>query len=475
MRSAHLASSVQALLLSFRPAFGEPSFENFVAFIVGWVVNRGPATVSRALVSARALGLLVNRHHSSFYRFLSRARWSVDDLGRVLLRMLLVFLPERIVVIVDDTLSHRRGAQIFGAGMHHDTAKSTYGGAAGRRDAFSFGHSWVFLSVFVPFPWNEGRGIAVPLLFRLYRPRRRCPEDRYRARTVLAREMIATFVAWLPAGRSVHVLGDREYACQTVVRDLPEQVRFTGSMPLDAALYEPQIRRRKGPGRPRVRGLRAPGPQAMAQSDSVRWEQVSALLYGAQVTLLVKTWVACWATVAGPRPLRIVLTRDPKGVLKDRAFFTTETTAGAGEVLERFARRWTLEVTFQAAKGALGLEGPRNGWWRRPAGRRRPRFDRGPRARGDRGHQAVERTLPLIGIAYGVVVAWYLQHGRPAADVTQVRRRQEWYRQKREPCFNDMLASIRRTLWSQRIFSGAVRGTARQKLRLTLRLLAAAA
>ena len=96
MRPAYLASSVQVLLLSFRPAFSQPSFENFVAFIAGWIVNQGPATVSRALVSARALGLLVDRHHSSFYRFLARARWAVDDLGRVLFQGLLGFLPERI-------------------------------------------------------------------------------------------------------------------------------------------------------------------------------------------------------------------------------------------------------------------------------------------------------------------------------------------------------------------------------------------
>ncbi len=54
-------------------------------------------------------------------------------------------------------------------GVQHDAVRSTYGRftSAGRHVALSFGHNWVVVSVWVPLPWAEDRGLAVPVLFRL--------------------------------------------------------------------------------------------------------------------------------------------------------------------------------------------------------------------------------------------------------------------------------------------------------------------
>ena len=121
----------------------------------------------------------------------------MDDVGSVIFQLVLPFLPERIEAAVDDTLCHRTGPHLFGAGMHHDAATSTYGGGGGRRTSFAFGHNWVVLSVHVPYPWNPDRGIAIPVLFRLYRAKKRCPQTHYRKRTVLAEEMLRILVSWL--------------------------------------------------------------------------------------------------------------------------------------------------------------------------------------------------------------------------------------------------------------------------------------
>ena len=95
MNSSYLPSSVQSILFSFRPCFTAPSFENFVALVCGWILCPGAHTVSRVIVAACAQGL-VRKGHSAYYRFLSRARWSVDEVGHVLFGLLRPFLPTRI-------------------------------------------------------------------------------------------------------------------------------------------------------------------------------------------------------------------------------------------------------------------------------------------------------------------------------------------------------------------------------------------
>ena len=88
MNSSYLPSSVQSILFTFRLCFTAPSFENFVAMLCGWILCPGVHTISRAIVAAGVQGL-ADKGHSAYYRFLSQARWSVDEVGRYLFGLLL--------------------------------------------------------------------------------------------------------------------------------------------------------------------------------------------------------------------------------------------------------------------------------------------------------------------------------------------------------------------------------------------------
>jgi len=332
--------------------------------------------------------------------------------------------------------------------MHHDAAASTYGGSGGRRASFAFGHNWVVLSVWVPLPWNPTRGLAIPVLFRLYRAKKRCPKAQYEKRTQLAFEMLRLLESWLPADRTLDLAGDGEYACQTLLRSLPDGVVFTGPMPMDAALYA-RPPRPTGRGRPRVKGRRLRSPKGRAERGS--WQEQTMCLYGREVTILIQTWTCLWYTVTRSREVRVVLTRDPKGRWQDRAYFSTDPERSAEQILARYAHRWHLEVTFQAAKQTLGLEDPRNGWWRRVHGRRGDTKKAGPKPRGNRGRKAVERTVPFILLTYALVAVWFFQHGDAEQVVRRQRRAKPWYGLKREPSYGDMLAALRRAFWAQRI------------------------
>jgi hypothetical protein len=465
----HTLASLQDIFDSFSSCFTRPSFASFVTLACGWILCRERRWITRVIVAS---GLLGWKHHSSFYRFFSNANWKPDDLGHRLFQRLLPRLPQVVEGMVDDTLCRRAGPRIFGISMQRDGAASSYGkGGGGPVQAFACGHPWVVLSVRIPLPWNPS-GCAVPVLARLYRSPKRCPAAEYKKRTQLAREMVETLVKWLPEGRTLHLTGDREYACRTVLRDLDTTVQFTGPIPKDALLYRP-VPKYSGRGRPRVHGERVPSPKQRAQRGSCKWKRMSVVLYGGRCSeLLVQSWTCLWYTATGQRLIRVVLTRDPKGNYEDRTFFSTEHSATPADILQRFAGRWLIEVSFRDAKQLFGLADPQNGFSR---GARLKRKNAGPQPRGDRGHKAVERTARFVWMVYAIVIVWYLDEGHWQRDV-QVRRKQApWYRSKATPSFEDMLAALRTEMLVHRLHRQPLPNRTRAETRSALRRLGLAA
>lgn len=446
METATVPQTFRALLECFRSCFTRPGFGNFVPLIVGWIICQGRHSISRVIQAAQVIGN--GDHHSNLYRFLSKGRWSTDDVGRVLLRLLLPFSPAEVTLILDDTLSRKSGPHIFGAAMHYDAHRSTYGRgtAAGRKGFFEYAHNWVVAAIWIRLPWGQGRGLAVPILFRIYRSKKRCPQRKYRKRTEIAAELIDLVSSWLPEGRRLHVVGDAEYACRTIVRKLPDNASFTGPMSMDAALYASPTKHR-GRGRPRRKGKRLPSPQKLGNS----WRRVTVSIYGKKVIAKVKMMTCLWYTVAGTRLVRVIVTRDPSGRIADRAYFTTAVESSADSIMAQFARRWEIEVAFRNTKQAMGIQDPQNGWWRRPQGTPRPKKRPGPDPREHVGHLAINHTLAMAFVAYALTIVHYLAHGDADRDVERARAAAPWYTHKSNPSFNDMLAAIRREIWAGRL------------------------
>ncbi len=418
------------LVQQFSCCFTDPSFQTFCVLVTGWRLGRGRRTVTRVL---RAGHGLETKSFSGYHRFFSQARWEPDALGRVILKLLLSFLPEGAVIVaaVDDTLNRKTGKRIWAAGMHHDPLLST-----GRRAFFSFGHNWVVLSIQLPIPFVPGKIWSLPVLMRLYRRKQKprspgrprgerkaigqAPPAQYRTRPQLASEMIGKLAAWLP-DRIIHVVGDSEYAGKSISRNLPPNVHLISRRVMNAGLYAPPPSRRPGQrGATRKKGKRLPSPAALAADRKVRWRTLRPTLYGRRVRVRYKTCVALWYNSAGPRLVRVVVVRDPSGRRRDDCFFSTDGSLSPQAILETFAMRWPLEVAFYNAKQFLGLEDPQN---------RTPR--------------AVERTAPLALSLYTLVILWFAAHGHFDADA--YRQTHPWYRQKRTPSFADMLHCLRTT------------------------------
>jgi hypothetical protein len=424
----NLTSTMDASIQQFASCFTKPTFQTFRVIVAGWLLGWGRRTVTHLLLVGDGLKI---KTFSCYHRFFSQARWAVDAIGRVLLALVLEFIPEDapIVAAVDDTLNRKTGRHIWAAGMHHDPLLST-----ARRAVFSFGHNWVVLSLQLRFAFAPDKVWSLPILMRLYRRKQKkrqpgrprgerkaigqAPPSEYRTRPQLASEMIALLASWVP-GRTIHIVGDSEYAGKSISRHLPEHAHLTSRMVMNAALYDQPPKRRKGErGAPRKKGKRLPSPVELAQSRRVRWTKTKVTCYGRRVRVWYKTCTALWYNSAGTRPLRIVVVRDPSGRRKDDCFFTTDLSLSAKAILELFAMRWPLEVAFYNAKQFLGLEDPQN---------RTPR--------------AVQRTAPLALYLHTLVILWFAEHGR--FDAEAYRRAHPWYLQKRTPSFADMLVSLR--------------------------------
>jgi hypothetical protein len=187
---------------------------------------------------------------------------------------------------------------------------------------------------------------------------------------------------------------------------------------LDAALWARPGRRRPGQtGRPRRRGHRLPTLTAMAATRR-RWDRLPITLYGRSVAPLLFEATALWYGARRDQPVRIVVVRDPSGRRRDEAFFCTDPSVGAAFVLEGYARRWTLEVSFRDQKQCLGFEEPQQ-----------------------QTERAVARTAPLAGLVYALVLLWSAERAAQGRAPGWVAR--PWYRAKTAPSFLDMLSALR--------------------------------
>lgn len=141
-------------------------------------------------------------------------------------------------------------------------------------------------SLQVALPFAPNKFWAFPILVRMYRKRqtvRRAPgkggklerkqtgqatAKQYRTRPELALEMIQIVATWIPQ-RTLRVLGDSEYAGQSISRRLPAHVKLISRMNMKAALYElPQNVAKRG--RRRKKGNRLPSPLQMAQDKKAK-------------------------------------------------------------------------------------------------------------------------------------------------------------------------------------------------------------
>jgi len=242
----HVPGSLDGLLFLLAPCFTQPTFQTFRALLVGQVSQTGRRTVCGMLVGAKLSGVW---EHSRAHRFFSYARWSPDELGlriAVLIAQRLLDPGVPIVVALDDTLLQRWGRKVYGCFYHHDAT------ANGDRSAVAWGNNWVVVGIVVRLAIVD-RPVCLPVLFGLWRPRRKqIPKgkrDPQRpSKPQLARELVDLLAARL-GDRQLDVVGDAAYATNAW-RGVGDRVTVTSRLRHDAALYDRRPPRTGQRGRP---------------------------------------------------------------------------------------------------------------------------------------------------------------------------------------------------------------------------------
>ena len=417
--------SLDSLLFLFAGAFTAPSFRTFRFLVVGFLTRVGEHTVCGMLQAARLERVW---HHSRAHYFFSSARWSADELGLLLLDFLIatfVGKEDPIRVAVDDSLFHRTGKQVYGARYQYDGSAPSGAGTK-----IGYGNNWVVLTLVVKLPFTK-RAVSLPVLFRLWLPdpqakkaqrASRKPNPAYPSKSVLARRLLDILAARYPT-RKLQLLGDSAYATQALA-GLPARVSVTSRLKSNAAIYAPKPPKTHKRGQPAKKGKRLPSLQAIANDPATNWQEVDVTRTGKHQTVNCHAFEGLWYEVWGERPVRVVIVRHPKSTTGyDIALVSTDMAASPAELIERYEQRWSIEVCLQDAKQITGTGQARN-----------------------RTQRAVERTVPFGLLCQTLTVTWYAFCGRAEHDVQYRRHHAPWYRQKRNPSYQDMLSSLRRAV-----------------------------
>jgi hypothetical protein len=401
-----ITSTWTELLQQFFPLFTAPGAEIFSNLMIGWILCTTRRTVTGILPFADPWA---KRAHDAYHRFLPEARWSMAELWKLLARILMqAFCRNAISTLaLDDTLFHRSGREVNGAGWWRDAVRSTR-----KNIVYAWGLNLVVLTLQIQPPWG-GEPLGLPINMRLHRKNGPTLIE-------LAVQMINDVRQWLPE-RLFRVVADGFYA--TLAGKEIRAVTMISRIKRNANLYDlPPKRRKKRRGRPRTRGKKLAKLETMA-AHIQNWQTVTFRRRGETVKRLVYTRVVLWYTVSR-KPILLVLSRDPKGKEKDDFFFTTDVAMAPAEVLACYADRWAIEDAFKNTKQLLGGQQPQT-----------------YKAKGP------ERAAGLSLWLYSMVWLWYLKQ----KSTQRYFIVQPWYRQKSTPSFADALSCLRRELWRERI------------------------
>jgi hypothetical protein len=239
----------------------------------------------------------------------------------------------------------------------------------------------------------------------------------------IAQQMVILVRRWLP-DMSISLVGDTPYSILELgLCCLKHQVTLIAPLRWDASLYDPVTPRKAGTiGRPRVKGAALPKLSSVLEDPQTEWQSVKVSWYdGSEQCMQVASGTGVWYRIGLPvLPVRWVLTRDPEGNREPRAYFSTDQSLSATDVVSLFIKRWTIEVTFEESRAHLGVETQRQ--W---------------------SDLAIERSTPcLLGLYSLVALFGQALHSEGNIPV----QRTAWYH-KREATFSDVLAEVRRQLW----------------------------
>ena len=133
MDATSLVSAWDALVQQLAWTFTDATARTWQQIALGWVLHRGPATVTGIF---RTLGKLADRHWTVYHKFFYRAAWSLETLSAYLMAHVIAPMildsgvfdsatgQPAVDLNIDDTTAGRYGKHVAHAGWFKDASAS---------------------------------------------------------------------------------------------------------------------------------------------------------------------------------------------------------------------------------------------------------------------------------------------------------------------------------------------------------------
>ena len=414
----------------FHSLFTAPSWETFTTLACGWALATDRHTITTYLWLTGASAV---KHFSRFYVFLGcplyHQRW---PLWGAVIRLAVQFVPEGegIRVSFEDTTKKKAGRHIEGLARYRNGA-----GSARQEYRTLRGVNFVLGVMHIPLTQWPSHSLSVPVGLELYlKPAQATALNvPYRSRSQLVRAIL-DFIATQAPARPIRSLADGGYATKDYVRQLPQAPHIVGRLPISAKLYtlppQPTPKRR---GAPRKKGDLIGSPKTLAQSAK-GWAA-----HPSEAGAEIQAWDGLWHPVLPGRLVRVVVLRRPGAPAPKRpgqrkpppaieAFFTTDLTLSAAELVREYGHRWAVEIAIRDSNAFDGL-----------------------------GQDQCRKRQRIIGAnTFRLVMAaartlWFIEQVDRGMEVPLCRYR-PWYRQKVAPSQLDVAEACREALHEASIF-----------------------
>ena len=338
--------SISEFMSHFKKVFTRPSFVYFERMVKGFLEVHQPKAVTELNQHKPP-----EEHFGSIYDFLKYYAWYSCDLANALLDWLQSQLqPEsRVILAIDDTKNFKPHAKVIEGvcwhAEHHRVVqtkvKSKEGeeliarGVVGQR-----GHCWVVIGLLHQL--SAGHWCCFPLRADVFVRQKYCPET-FRDKLQIADHLLND----LSLPENTLLVGDNFYGAARLVNAFKGHVlSHLKSTAVGYLPPEPPSQAKRG--RPKKYGEKIP---LITTLDDPNLLKVSILaVYGQEQAVQM---ASCFALLKGHAKLTKILLI--KGLRKSHfLLFTTDLSLTNEQMLEYYAARFQIEITFRELKQDLG-------------------------------------------------------------------------------------------------------------------------
>jgi hypothetical protein len=328
------------LLAPFESLFTKPGYRYFCAFALVFA-HLG----QRLWVTQLVLSGLVDRHFTSFYRFLREGGWPAQAVRQQMGNLCLWRCTDasgRIFAALDDTVAAKSGKHFDALGVHHDPMNEEH------PKRLSSGHCLVCLAALA----QQGveHFVALFLGAALYLQEKSCKgEQAFLTKLALGAKLLVGL--WTPPAVAVIAVVDGAYARHAFVQPVTGAGRHVISrLGSDTVFYDlPPGKRKRQKGRPRKYGQKHKAKEWATKEKG--WKEFALRLYGKDALLSLKTRVVIQRTLK----VRIRLVAVRWGERPVMFLFSTDTALTPEEIVRAYCARFAIETGFRDAKQHFGF------------------------------------------------------------------------------------------------------------------------